>query len=83
MTFSAADTVRLRLRNVMSAVLGIAPSGIRDDASSTTIGEWDSVRHLQLMLALEEEFGIQLETEGLVSLTSVSLIEARLGVEGT
>lgn len=78
-----AESIRQRLREVMSAVLGVAPSGIRADASSTTISEWDSVRHLQLMLALEEEFGIQLETDELVSLTSVPLIEARLGTIDT
>jgi acyl carrier protein len=32
------------------------------------------------MLALEEEFNIELETDELVSLRTVALIETRLGV---
>lgn len=62
----------------MSDVLGLAASEILPDSSSASIGEWDSVRHLQLMLAVEEEFGVQLEADELISLTSVPLIEARL-----
>lgn len=62
----------------MSAVFGLDPSAIEQDASSATIAEWDSVRHLQLMLALEEEFDIQFDTDELVSLRTVPLIEARL-----
>jgi acyl carrier protein len=78
--FPAADDAGQRLRRVMSAILGIDASGIASDASSATIAEWDSVRHLQLMLALEEEFNIELETDELVSLRTVALIETRLGV---
>jgi acyl carrier protein len=74
--FPAADDAGQRLRRVMSAILGIDASGIASDASSATIAEWDSVRPLQLMLALEEEF----ETDELVSLRTVALIETRLGV---
>jgi acyl carrier protein len=67
-----------RLYDVMAAVLGIASSAIDAEASSATIAEWDSVRHLQLMLALEDEFGLQFETEELATLRSVPLIRDRL-----
>ena len=75
---SAADDLGQRLREVMSAVFGIDPTVIAGDASSATIAEWDSVRHLQLMLALEEEFNVQFEADELVSLRSVQLIDQRL-----
>jgi acyl carrier protein len=75
---SAADDLGQRLREVMGAVFGIDPTTIAGDASSATIAEWDSVRHLQLMLALEEEFNVQFEADELVSLRSVQLIDQRL-----
>jgi acyl carrier protein len=62
----------------MGAVFGIDPSVINADASSATIAEWDSVRHLQLMLALEEEFSVQFEADELVGLRSLALIDERL-----
>jgi acyl carrier protein len=63
----------------MSAVFGIDASAIGSDDSPETIAEWDSVRHLQIMLALEEEFGIQFDASELASLGSVAMIEQRLG----
>jgi acyl carrier protein len=77
---SAAEGVSERLRGVMAAVFGIDISSIDSDASTATIAEWDSVRHLQLMLAIEEEFGIQFDTDELVSLRTLSLIEERVNV---
>jgi acyl carrier protein len=71
-----------RLRGVMAAVFGVEASSIPPDASSATIQEWDSVHHLQLMLAIEEEFNIQFDTDELVALRSLALIEARI-VEGS
>ena len=75
---SAADDLGQRLREVMGAVFGIDPTAIAGDASSATIAEWDSVRHLQLMLALEEEFNVQFDADELVSLRTVPLIIQRL-----
>lgn len=74
----STDDVGQRVRHVMGAVFGIAVSTLGADASSATVAEWDSVRHLQLMLALEEEFHLQFEMDELVSLRSLALIEERL-----
>lgn len=75
---SAADDLGQRLRDVVGAVFGVDPAMITADASSATIAEWDSVRHLQLMLALEEEFNVQFDADELVSLRSIALIDQRL-----
>lgn len=79
---ASMDDIGGRLRQVMSSVFGIDASQLHADASSTTIAEWDSVRHLQLMLAVEEEFGLQFEVDELVSLRSLESIEARLRENG-
>lgn len=79
---ASMDDIGGRLRQVMSSVFGIDVSQLNADASSTTIAEWDSVRHLQLMLAVEEEFGLQFEVDELVSLRSLESIEARLREHG-
>ena len=62
----------------MSAVFGIEASSIDEQASAATIAEWDSVRHLQLMLALEEEFAVEFDMDELVTMRSLPMIEARL-----
>ena len=67
-----------RVRSVMSAVLGIDASRLGAEDSPVTVAEWDSVAHLQLMLALEEEFGVQFEADELASLRTIGMIETRL-----
>ena len=63
----------------MSAVFGVAESSIRDTDSPATISAWDSVGHLQLMLALEQEFGVQFEADEFATLAGVAALEQRLG----
>jgi acyl carrier protein len=36
---------------------------INEDSSADSIEQWDSLRHLNLVLALEEEFGISIPDE--------------------
>ncbi|MDD5198753.1 MAG: acyl carrier protein [Terrimicrobiaceae bacterium] len=52
-----------RIKRVMASVFGIEESQIGDDSSSETIEEWDSLRQMNLILALEEEFGIRFSDE--------------------
>jgi len=42
--------------------------------SAETLSEWDSLKHLQLMLMLEEEFRVQVSPETMEQLTSVGRI---------
>ena len=46
--------------------------------SAETLSEWDSLKHLQLMLMLEEEFHVQVSPETMEQLTSVERIAAWL-----
>lgn len=59
-----------RLRRVLADVLDVAPSSIGDDASPATIDRWDSLRHMSLLVAIEEEFGVTLDDAALDELTS-------------
>lgn len=67
-----------RLRAVFASVFGIDAARLSDDDSYETIPEWDSVNHINLVLSLEAEFGIQLEPGEIAELTSVAAIRARL-----
>lgn len=67
-----------KIRKVMGAVFGIDPASIGADASPGNIEEWDSLRHMSLVLALEEEFGVRFPEEELDQLISLQLIELSL-----
>ncbi len=59
----------------MSAVFEVPFESIADDASSDNIENWDSLRHLNLILALEEEFGVSIADEEVGNLVNYKLIE--------
>jgi acyl carrier protein len=67
-----------RLRKVLADVLGVDPSKLTDNDSPTTIPTWDSVGHIQLMLAIEAEFGVTFSPDLLATLTSVGAIRRHL-----
>ena len=64
-----------RLKVVMGAVLEMDPLSIGPDSSTDNVPGWDSLRHMNLILALEEEFGVTIADEDVGSLTSYPLIK--------
>jgi len=63
-----------RIKKVMSAVFEISVEEINEKSSPDTIESWDSLKHMNLVVALEEEFGIVFEDNELVELLNNSLI---------
>lgn len=66
------------LNQTISAVLGIPASEISQESSPDTISKWDSVAHLNLVMAVEEAFGVTFTPEEALDLTSVKLIQLLL-----
>jgi acyl carrier protein len=66
----------------VSAVLGVPAEDIDDHTSPDTVPRWDSMQHLQLVLALEQEFGVAFEVEEIEAMQRfgviVGLLEQRL-----
>ena len=63
-----------RLKTVIAAILEVEPGDITEDSSSDTIEQWDSLRHMNLVLALEDEFGVSIPDEEAADITSYKLI---------
>lgn len=63
------------LHDVMATVLRVPAESIGPDSSMDTVPGWDSLRHLTLVLALEEEFGVYIPDEEAGSITSYPLIK--------
>ena len=64
-----------RIKNIMSAVFEIPASEIDGDSSVDTIKSWDSLKHMNLIIALEEEFQITIPDEEVGNLISYPLIK--------
>ncbi len=64
-----------RIKKVMSAVFEVPLEAITDNASADNLDSWDSLKHLNLILALEEEFEISIPDEEVGNLMNFKLIE--------
>jgi acyl carrier protein len=71
-----------RLYSVVGEVLAVNPEALSEESSSTTIATWDSLNHLNLILALDSEFGISLSVDDAIELRSVGVIRAKLRQRG-
>jgi acyl carrier protein len=78
----SSNQVPLSLRNIVADILEISPDEVSPDLSSASVETWDSFRHLQLILALESEFGVQFDPQQIPELTTVAEIEAVLEQKG-
>jgi acyl carrier protein len=63
-----------RIRQIMSKVLGVPAETITSDASNETIPGWDSLGHMNLCLALEEAFSLELDGDHVASMTSFKAV---------
>ena len=71
-----------KLKRVLANIFNINIDEIDDATSVDSVPQWDSLKHLNLVLALEHEFNITLSTEQTVEILNYSLIKAVLGEHG-
>lgn len=63
-----------KLKQVVADVLDVDPAMIGPDFSMDTVEQWDSLRHMTLVLAIEEVFDISVPDEEAADITSWPLI---------
>ena len=64
--------VETKLLAVVSSILGVPHASLSLGSSRDTVTEWDSLKHMHLMLGLEDEFRIEFTDQEIGTLTSVS-----------
>ena len=69
------------LREVVANALQIDPARVTDDLDFDSAPEWDSVRHITLILALEGEYGVTISDDDVVELTSYPAIRDLIGAQ--
>jgi acyl carrier protein len=71
-----------QIRSIASDLFGIPIDKITAASTPETIETWDSIQHLNLVLALEEKFGVQLSPEEIEQLKSIGevieIVESKL-----
>ena len=63
-----------RVRSVASDIFGVPVDKITAESSPQTIDNWDSMQHLNLVLAIEEKFGVQLDPEDIEQMKNIGAV---------
>lgn len=56
------------LRGIVADILDLRPDDIDDDFGPAVTDQWDSLSHLRIVTAVEEEFGIQFSMDEIQSI---------------
>lgn len=74
--------MRDRIRELIAEAFGLEVGAVPDHASVDVMAAWDSLHHIELMLALELEFGVEITSEAMPVLLSADAIERYLREQG-
>ncbi len=72
-----------RVKKIVAAVFGIPIDSVDDESNADTIEKWESLSHINLILAIEAEFAVSLSPEEAMEMLSVKLIRMTLEDKGT
>lgn len=66
--------MRDEILEVVSQVMNVNKEELNDKSSPSTVANWDSLKHMNLILALEEKFSVSFSDEEIISMLSVKQI---------
>jgi acyl carrier protein len=72
-----------RLRVLIAEILDMPPAEIAPDMVRASTTEWDSLNHLRLMTALEEEFGVSLTMDQIAAICTPRELQTIIDAQGS
>lgn len=69
------ENIEARIKEVMVSVFDVDVETINEESSQDSVEQWDSMKHLDLVVALEEEFGITIPIEEVGNLVNFKYIK--------
>lgn len=71
-----------RVQIVLADALRVPPEQVTADLHFGDLPQWDSMGHMEVMMVLETQFGIEINAETIAALTSVPAICAYIQENG-
>jgi acyl carrier protein len=78
----SSQQVPSSLRNIFADTLEISSDEVTPDLSADSVETWDSFRHLQLILSIEDEYGVQFDPQKIPELITVAKVQEALEQRG-
>jgi len=63
-----------KVKDIMARVFNVDPASITEETSPHSIITWDSLTHIDLIMALQDEFKIQFEDGEIPTMISFQMI---------
>ena len=72
------DAVTDKILNTMAQIFEVDRSVVNESTSMDSLEVWDSLKHMNLVISLEETFGIQFTDQEIVELLNYKLIDSTI-----
>jgi acyl carrier protein len=82
MSTNQAQTLSDRVQALLADAIQVQPEMVTPDLAFGDLPEWDSLGHMEVMLRLEEQFGIAMDADLIAQLVSVPDIVNYLEANG-
>lgn len=63
-----------RVQEALINALGLAPHQVSPELAFGDLPQWDSMGHMEVMMALEANFGVEINADTIAQLTSIPAI---------
>jgi acyl carrier protein len=63
-----------QVKEIMASVFEVASNQITEDTTPQSLENWDSLRHINLVVALEDAFAVEFDEEEIADMISYKLV---------
>lgn len=78
MEFNPNSTLSERVQAILAEAIQVPPEMVTSDLAFGDLPQWDSMGHMEVMMRLEEYFGVEITAETIAALVSIPTITAYL-----
>jgi acyl carrier protein len=82
MNTESTDQLSAQVQTTLVEALRVAPEQVGPELAFGDLPQWDSMGHMEVMMALESRFGIEISADTIAALTSVPAICAYIQENG-
>lgn len=78
MSMGQIDALTSKIQAVLVQALEVPSELVTPELAFGDLPQWDSMGHMEVMMRLEEHFGIEINNDTIADLTSISIIRQHI-----
>ncbi len=72
----------MELQDLLADVLEVSPDQISDSTGPINLSNWDSLRHIEVVLALESKYDVRFSVAEVIAIDSLASVRELLSNKG-